>query len=97
MKINQELKKEFVMSEQEFINKIDNIFIKLFEKGITKITLESIYTINKGEENELQVTELMLDRINHSIMFYDLNKKEYTDLKNTNLVTKYTLLDKILF
>lgn len=97
MRINQELKKEFVMSEQEFINKIDNIFIKLFEKGITKIILDSIYTINKGEENELQVTELMLDRINHSIMFYDSNKKEYTDLKNTNLVTKYTLLDKILF
>lgn len=97
MRINQKLKKEFVMSEQEFINKIDNIFIKLFEKGITKIILDSIYTINKGEENELQVTELMLDRINHSIMFYDSNKKEYTDLKNTNLVTKYTLLDKILF
>ena len=97
MKISQELKREFIMSEKEFANKIDNIFIKLFQKGITKIILDSTYVINKNQYNEIHITELMLDRINHSIMFYDSKNEKYTDLKNSNLITKYQLLDKILF
>lgn len=97
MKISQELKREFVMSEKEFADKIDNIFIKLFQKGITKIILDSTYVINKNQDNEIHITELMLDRINNSIMFYDSKNEKYTDLKNSNLITKYQLLDKILF
>ena len=60
MKISQELKREFVMSEKEFADKIDNIFIKLFQKGITKIILDSTYVINKNQDNEIHITELML-------------------------------------
>lgn len=97
MKISQELKREFVMSEKEFINKIDNIFIKLFEKGITKIILDSTYVINKGQDNEIHVTELMLDRINHNIMLYDSKSEKYMNLNSSNFITKYQLLDKILF
>lgn len=97
MKISQELKREFVMSEKEFANKIDNIFIKLFQKGITKIILDSVYIINKGQDNEIYVTELMLDRINHNIMLYDSKNEKYIDLNSSNFITKYQLLDKILF
>ena len=95
IKINDEIKREFAISEQTFKNKMDEIFLKLFSYGINEIIFPETYVINS--DKKYHIKKLMFDRIKKNVLAYDELEKKYYAINKASFTTKYELLDKILF
>lgn len=96
MKINDEIRKDFAMSERAFKNKMDEIFLKLFNEGVDEIVFQDTYVIN-SDNKKYHIKKISLDRIKKNIVAYDEVEKKYYAINKTTFTTKYELLNKILF